>query len=155
MQVEMTSFRTLLTVALFGGCIAQVACAPRLETRVSPDCCRGVRAPENALHSLDKLMNAARWGDTIAMKRLAMDQQPIGWLLGRRAATPEFFEQTRTLDHADYADTSRSVIEMSLSVAYRSFVGLCERRDPPDVLLVTVTVAAGVWKIARVQNQVC
>jgi len=155
MQVLRTAVRTLLAVAFLGGSVTQLACTPRVQTRVSPDCCKRVRVPKSALQSLDRFMNAAQRGDTIAMKRLATDQQPIGWLLARRAATPGFFEQTRTLDDVVYPDTNRSVIEMSLSVAYRGFVGLCERPDPPDILFVTLTVAAGVWKITRVQNQIC
>lgn len=145
----------MLALTFIGSLATQLGCRSRAETRLSPSCCKNVRVPTIALLSLDSLMRAAQQGDTVAMKGLTVRDQPVVWLLSRRAATPEFFEQSRTLEGAVYSDASRSAITMSLSVLYRSFAGLCNRAQPPDLLIVDVRDEAGVWKVSQITNQIC
>ena len=147
--------KTLLALMLVSSLATQLGCRPRVETRLSPSCCKGVRVPTSALLSLDSLMRAAQRGDTVAMKELTVSDQPIAWLLARRAATPEFFEQSRTLEGAEYSEASPSTITMTLSVAYRGFAGLCQRAQPPDLLIVDVRQESGAWKVSQINNQIC
>lgn len=100
-------------------------------------------------------MRAAQQDDTIAMKRLALGEQPIRWLERLRAHAPGFFQQSRTLDELTYAESDHSMLTLYISVVYHGFEGLCQRADPPDILIVDVTLEAGVWRITGIMNQIC
>ena len=154
-QIGVSGVQKLLALTLITCLATQIGCRPRVETRLSRSCCKGVGVPTSTLLSLDGLMRAAQRGDTAAMRRLTASDQPIAWLLARRAATPEFFEQTRTLEDAEYSEASPSAITMTLSVTYRGFAGLCQRAQPPDLLIVDVRQESGAWKVSQINNQIC